>query len=562
MQRKIFIFLFLGLALFFFAGREAKAATRTFYAKTTALASPYPTTSYLLDTAAAASSNVTTFAKNTTSTGFYLFKPLATNTTSLGTTAASLPVAPTTTARIATGTPLDNYQTDSGNWNITFKYSVIYSTAPTTKVVWYRVLKTTCSGGTCTKVANVSPTDASAPASSGWSQFAVGTLPTSGTLSSVQTITFSAATIQWNAGEKVFVEFAVQTNTTGSSSGGWKFEVGTSSDTVVSSNVSNGVITAGTTGSQVASLLKGTTGDYIGGAFTFARNFGTGNITQMTITETGTVNGNTNLANAKLFYDVGSCTYTGGESQFGSSASFNTSEKATFTGSLAITATQACFYVVLDVGSGASAGQTFDIQVANPSTDVVASAGTSVSPATPVAIAGSTAITAGTLSADTVDGSGNSVASPTISFPGQTFLWQIQQSLGTLGVSAQKIRVTNTTATSAWTLSLAASGGNSSVWTRGPDSYDFNGTYAQGRLQVDPSGATITPQSGCTTTGISKGSANYFVSGTQDSINVAAASGSAGTNCYWDITGVGLTQDIPAGQTPGSYIVSMTLSII
>jgi hypothetical protein len=77
---------------------------------------------------------------------------------------------------------------------------------------------------------------------------------------------------------------------------------------------------------------------------------------------------------------------------------------------------------------------------------------------------------------------------------------------------------------------------------------------------VDPSGATITPQGGCVSTGISLGSSTAFNQGVTDSVTLATASGSTQTSCYWDFTGVSMSQDIPARQSAGTYTISMTLT--
>lgn len=217
----------------------ASDATNTYYMTSTAGSSPYPTTSWTYATAANASSNVTTFAENKKTAGLYQFQPGATNTTSLGSTASSLPTTVTNKGWIYTGTNLDGLQTDAGTWTINYKYSVTYTTtAPTTKNLWYRVLKVTCSAGSCSSGAVISPTDASAPASSGWSKTAIGTVPSSGVLSAAQNLTFSGALTQFASGDKLYVEFAIETNSTNNNSGGWKIEANTSSDNIVTSNVS------------------------------------------------------------------------------------------------------------------------------------------------------------------------------------------------------------------------------------------------------------------------------------------------------------------------------------
>ena len=168
---------------------------------------------------------------------------------------------------------------------------------------------------------------------------------------------------------------------------------------------------------------------------------------------------------------------------------------------------------------------------------------------------------AGSLTVDIVDNEGVSVSNPSVGFSGVNYNWSAQQSTATLGISTQKIRISNTTATPTWTLSLAATTG-SDLWTGGGNTYDFNGTAAAGRLNINPGGITITPQSGCNNTGLTGGSSSYFVQGTQDSINLITAGASAGTNCYWDVTGVEMTQDIPAAQAIGNYSLNLILSVI
>lgn len=152
------------------------------------------------------------------------------------------------------------------------------------------------------------------------------------------------------------------------------------------------VLTIGTAGNQVSSLSFPSNNNYLGGAFTLIRNSGITNVTQITITETGTINANLNLSNVKLYYETtDNCSYDGTENLFGTAPSFNSFEKATVSGTMSVGTFQVCLYVVLDVGSGASVGQTIEIEISNPSTEVIVSAG-SVSPATPVAIAGSTTL--------------------------------------------------------------------------------------------------------------------------------------------------------------------------
>jgi hypothetical protein len=181
----------------------------------------------------------------------------------------------------------------------------------------------------------------------------------------------------------------------------------------------------------------------------------------------------------------------------------------------------------------------------------------------------------GTLTSDIVDVAGASVPSPSLNMNAVAAGNSCQTTTGTFGVSAQKIRVTNTTATPGWTLGVAATGGTASNWSSGTANYDFNdgsgGTAGcgdggdadsiAGQLSVNPSAGTITPQGGCTSTGVSKGSSSAFSQGAIDNITLMSASGSAQTNCYWDLTGVSLSQTIPSFQAPGTYSFNMTMTV-
>jgi hypothetical protein len=149
---------------------------------------------------------------------------------------------------------------------------------------------------------------------------------------------------------------------------------------------------------------------------------------------------------------------------------------------------------------------------------------------------------------------------------------QYQTVSGTLGTSSQKIRVTNSTMNPQWSVSLAATSGATTLWSAGTPKYDFNDPTASaldgadsdsfgGQLTINPATGTLTPQSGCTNTGVSKGSSSAFSEGVTNSITLVSSSGSAETNCYWDFTGITLSQDIPSEQTVANYFLDMTLTI-
>jgi hypothetical protein len=153
------------------------------------------------------------------------------------------------------------------------------------------------------------------------------------------------------------------------------------------------------------------------------------------------------------------------------------------------------------------------------------------------------------------------------------FSFNSQNVTGTFGVASQKIRVENGTANPQWSLSLAASA-TTDLWNSAGTDYDFNDPTAGagdggdadsvgGQMTVDPSVSTITPQGGCSTTGLTKGSSTVFSEGVTDTVTLLTAGPSAETSCYWDITGIGISQSLPAEQPAASdYNINMVLSVI
>jgi hypothetical protein len=178
----------------------------------------------------------------------------------------------------------------------------------------------------------------------------------------------------------------------------------------------------------------------------------------------------------------------------------------------------------------------------------------------------------GILSIDIVDGSGNSVASPSVAFSSKTFSFNTQTSTGTFGTASQKIRVSNITGTQTWTANLAGSA-TTATWTAGSNHYDFNDSSGSGytdgadtdsyggQLTVDPSGGTIAGVSGCSASNVNKGTSDSFVEGTNNSIDLFSAAAGASAPCKWDLTGVSLTQKIPASQPAGSYAINLVLTV-
>ena len=163
-----------------------------------------------------------------------------------------------------------------------------------------------------------------------------------------------------------------------------------------------------TAGSHVASVEIPNTNVYFGGVFAIRENVSARNITDITITEIGSIDASSGLQNVQLFYEndtsapynCESESYSGVESPFGSADTDGFSGPngtSTFSDSVGITTTSAmCVYVVADVTAQAVSGQTVQFEITSGSADVVADSG-SIAPATPITTVGSTTLSGGVL---------------------------------------------------------------------------------------------------------------------------------------------------------------------
>ena len=193
---------------------------------------------------------------------------------------------------------------------------------------------------------------------------------------------------------------------------------------------------------------------------------------------------------------------------------------------------------------------------------VLAVAGTSAPAAYAALTATSTlsqTITAGTISTDIRDGSNVVVGSPSFAMNATTISTSQQSATGTFGTASQRISVDNPGGANAgWTLTLCATVPGTGVWTSGGNTYAYNGSVSTGRLTIDPSVGTLTARTGVNTN-ISKGTSASFTG----SAAITLLSAAAGADDIWNgyLTGVALTQDIPASQPAGTYTLSMTQTV-
>ena len=181
-----------------------------------------------------------------------------------------------------------------------------------------------------------------------------------------------------------------------------------------------------------------------------------------------------------------------------------------------------------------------------------------------------------TLSLSFVDSGGVGVTNPTFNFGSVLNSGTFQTTTGTFGDSSRRLRLSNTTYANGWNVTIAPTAGPTATWNRSDSlaKYDLNDSGANGtdsavdtdslggQLSLNPTLATLTPQAGCSTTGITKGSSGSFVEGTTNSIMLLSATSASQQNCYWDFYGAGLTQTIPASQPAGSYTISLTATAV
>lgn len=151
-------------------------------------------------------------------------------------------------------------------------------------------------------------------------------------------------------------------------------------------------VTVAPDGTQTANVNSNTEGNYLGGAWTLVRNRYSTPITSITVSDTGTATAQNALTDFTLRYETaGTCTYDGNETVFATSGTFNGSEQSTVTGSMDVGTSQVCLYAVADTTSSLSQGQTVEIQITNPSTEMTPTYGT-VATATAQAISGTTTL--------------------------------------------------------------------------------------------------------------------------------------------------------------------------
>lgn len=170
-------------------------------------------------------------------------------------------------------------------------------------------------------------------------------------------------------------------------------------------------------------------------------------------------------------------------------------------------------------------------------------------------------ITAGTISTSIRDAAGALVSAPTFAMSAVTVSNSVQTSTGTFGSNTQRITVDNPNGSvtgGAWTLTLNATVPGTSNWSDGTNTYAYNGTAATGQLTVNPAAGAVTAVTGGST-GVTLGTSSAFTGTTPVTLATASTSAASIWNGY--LTGVGLSQSIPASQPAGAYTLPMTQTV-
>lgn len=167
----------------------------------------------------------------------------------------------------------------------------------------------------------------------------------------------------------------------------------------------NADVTVGASGSYVATVNADATNQYLGGQFSAVSNSGNHTLTELTFTETGTVDATQHVSNFRMYYesdttnprDCSSESYDGTESFVTGSAFVSDNGTTSVTLSSPVRTNESfCAYLVVDIASTAPDGATVAFTINNPNNDVVI-AGASVGPGSTVAPTGNVTVNAPSL---------------------------------------------------------------------------------------------------------------------------------------------------------------------
>lgn len=184
-------------------------------------------------------------------------------------------------------------------------------------------------------------------------------------------------------------------------------------------------------------------------------------------------------------------------------------------------------------------------------------------------------INAGVFYADVLDTNRDPVTNPSVSFGASSFSFDCETTTGTLGTNSERLYVVNpSSATNGWTLAIAATSGQTAVWSNGSSlTYDYNdpsgsgctdgadGDTVGGQFTVNPATGTVTADcSSCSNSNISLGTSNAFSEGSLSSVTLINAAPASDDSGRWYLTGATVSQKIPAEQQAATYTISLTIT--
>jgi hypothetical protein len=175
-------------------------------------------------------------------------------------------------------------------------------------------------------------------------------------------------------------------------------------------------------------------------------------------------------------------------------------------------------------------------------------------------------VSTGTMSMDMVDALYQSVASPVVAMGTKTASSGCQTVSGTLGTSTQQIYGINSESGISWNINLVAST-VTDLWTSSAGTIDYNDPAGDGctngQMTVNPGVATLTKGqcTSCDTGGLMLGTSASFSQGVTDSITILSGEIDPDDIGDYLLTGVAISQKIPANKPAGNYVIKMVLTI-
>lgn len=170
-------------------------------------------------------------------------------------------------------------------------------------------------------------------------------------------------------------------------------------------------------------------------------------------------------------------------------------------------------------------------------------------------------VSEGVISVDIVNALGDIVETPKVLMSPISYKFDSQVTSGTLGTNSEKIRLSNPTGVSSWSVSIAASEGENAQW-KDDQGHTINYNTTQTSMSINPSSGVITKVDGGEITGLSLGSQASFSQGNVSSITLFSANENAQSFSQFDLENIIIQQIIPPKQPSGNYEFNFTITAV